>query len=64
MHKKGWIVLGLGGLLVLIGVAAKFSSQNALAGNSAESESASAEFDRQPAISDGVSQRGVGDGRQ
>jgi hypothetical protein len=65
MHKKRWIALGLGSLLVLIGVASKFSSQSALAGNSTEWESASAKFDQQPVAMDaGFSVEVLIDGRQ
>jgi len=54
MHKKFTIVLGLSSLLILIGVAVKYSSQSALANESVEPESVTA-----PSYADRVANEGA-----
>lgn len=50
--KKGWMVLGLAGLLILIGVTVKYSSQSVSAGISTEPKSAEAGVYTERVVSD------------
>lgn len=54
MQKKVWMLSGLVALLVLTGMAVRYSSRNALAGNSAGPESMAAETSSEPVATDGA----------